>query len=175
VYSVALRLPAPGVWRVRAVVSDGVSDRLGTAVQTIEVPVRSALAMSGVSLRVYDPGGMNAATDPQESEAERIFRRGHRLQVSYAIFNPLVNENKEAQVEVSTRLYARGQLVFSGGPSLLTYPVEPGVHRMVTSWLALAPSSTPGDYLLEVTLADKSGPPGPPRSVSRFIDFQVRE
>jgi hypothetical protein len=33
----------------------------------------------------------------------------------------------------------------------------------------------PGDYVLEVTVTDKRAPVGTRASVSRFIDFQLRD
>ncbi len=102
-YAVTLRLPGSGVWRIRAVVADGVTDRLGTAVQSVEVPARNELSLSGVSVRVFDPGGAERVSlDPGENEAARIFRKGRTLQLTYSVFNPLVDDKKQVHVEVKT-------------------------------------------------------------------------
>jgi VWFA-related protein len=175
-YGATLRLTGPGVWRIRAVVADGVTDRVGTAVQSVEVPARGEISLSGLSVRVYDPGG--AATpplDPQENEAERVFQKGRTLQITYNVFNPLVDDKKQVHVEVKNIIYARGHAVFVGAPSQVTYPVEQGVHRQVSARLTLPPAMAAGDYILEVTVVDKSAPPGAPRTASRFIDFHLRD
>jgi hypothetical protein len=175
-YLATLRLPGPGVWRIRSVVADGVTDRLGTAVQSVEVPARSEISLSGLTLRVDDPGGgATPPLDPQESEAVRIFRKGRTLQITYTVFNPLVDDKKQAHVEVKTIIYSRGHAVFVGTPSPVTYPVEQGAHRLVTARLTLASNMAAGDYILEVTVTDKTAPPGSPRTARRFIDFHLRD
>jgi VWFA-related protein len=176
VYAVALRLPRPGAWRIRAVVADGVTDRLGTAVECVTVPERQEISLSGVKLSVFDPGGgAKAALDPGENEAARIFQKGRTLQLTYTVFNPLADDKKQAHIEVRTIVYARGHAVFVGTPSPVTYPVEQGVHRQVSVRLSLASTMAAGDYVLEVTVVDKSAAPAAPRIASSFIDFHLRD
>src|SRR5260370_14484391 len=133
-YAVALRLPGQGVWRIRAVVADGVTDRLGTAVACVQVPERQEISLSGVMLAVFDPGGVaKASLDPDENEAARIFRKGRTLQLTYSVFNPLADDKKQVHVEVRTIVYAGGHAVFVGTPSRATYPVEQCVHRQLSA------------------------------------------
>lgn len=179
-YVVTLRLPGAGAWRIQAVVADGVTDRLGTVMESVEVPARNEISLSGLSLRVYDPGGpgkqsLDPPLDPRENEAERIFQKGRTLQITYTVFNPLVDDKKQVHVEVKTMVYARGQTVFGGTPSEVSYPVDQGMHRQVYSRIALASSIAAGDYILEVSVVDKTAPPGAPRTASRFIDFHLRD
>jgi hypothetical protein len=173
-FTVTLHLPAAGIWRVRAVAADGVSDRLGSSVQCLDVPARDAFSMTGLALRVFDPDGVeNPPAEPKQNEAARIFRSGRTLQFSYFVFNPLADESKQAHLEIITRLYVKGHAAFVGAPSQVPYANEPGTRRQITQRLKLSAEVVPGDYILEVTVSDKLAPPAAPRSVSRFIDFQV--
>jgi hypothetical protein len=142
----------------------------------VEVPERNEISLSGLSVRVYDPGGAaKLSLDPQESESERSFRKSLSLQVIYSVFNPLTDDKKQVHVEVKTLVYARGHAVFVGTPSQVTYPVEPGIRRQISTRLALGPTIASGDYILEVTVIDKNALPGAPRTASRFIDFHLRD
>jgi hypothetical protein len=129
-----------------------------------------------VRLAVFDPGGVaKTLLAPEENEAARIFRKDRTLQLTYSVLNPLTDDKKQVHVEVRTIVYAGGHAVFVGIPTPVTYPLEPGVHRQVSTRLTLASNIAPGVYVLEVTVVDKSAPPGSPRTASRFIEFHLRD
>jgi hypothetical protein len=175
-FKVALRLPPGQTWSIRALASDGITGRLGSAVQVIEIPQPGVFSLSGVNLRAFDPtGGKNPAIDPKENGAARIFRIGRPMEFLYAILNPAADENKQVQVEIKTRVYSGIQSIFEGRSSEMTYPVQAGTLRQVMGRLTLASDMAPGDYVLEVTVTDKRAPVGTRASVSRFIDFQLRD
>ncbi len=175
-FKVTLRLPPGQTWSIRALASDGITGRLGSAVQVIEIPQSGVFSLSGVNLRAFDPtGGKSPTIDPKENGAARIFRIGRPMEFLYAILNPAADENKQAQVEIKTRVYSGIKSIFEGKPSEMTYPVQGGTLQQVMGRLTLASNLAPGDYILEVTVTDKRAPAGSRASVSRFIDFQLRE
>ncbi len=126
-FKVTLRLPTGQTWSIRALVSDGVTGRMGSALQAIEIPQPGVFSLSGVNLRGFDPtGGKNPTIDPKENEAARIFRLGRPVEFLYAILNPADDGNQQAQVEIKTRVYSGGKSIFEGKPSEMTFPVQPG-------------------------------------------------
>jgi VWFA-related protein len=176
IFRVTVSLPVAGMWQIRAVVADGISDRLGSSVQCVEVPERDAFSISDLKLRGSDAsGGKDVSIEPGDSDAVRNFRKGQTIQFLYSVFNSLAGENKQSHIEVTTRMYMRGHAVFAGAPSPLSYPREPGTRRLVSERLTLAAAVMPGEYILEVTVADKLAPPDAPRVVTRLIDFRIRE
>lgn len=175
-FTLSLRLPASGVWRVRAVTADGVSDRMGTAAQSLWIPAAGEFAISSLDVRTADPAGAKESTgNPRERSVERRFKAGQALQLLYSIFHSSADESGQARLEMRTRMYAQGHAMFVGNPLEVTYPVVPATHRQVSGRLSLARDVAPGDYILEVTVTDKLAPPGKPRTVSRFINIQLRD
>jgi len=50
-----------------------------------------------------------------------------------------------------------------------------GARRLITGKLALDPRMLPGEYVLQITVKDLLAPTGTERTMTQFIDFQVRE
>jgi hypothetical protein len=177
IYSVTLSLPSSGGWEIRAVVSDGTSDGLGSSRQFVEIPQRTDFSISGLMLRGYEaPDGNGAPADPEENAAVRSFRSGQMMQFGYVVFNALTDEAKQSRVEMTTRLYANGRVVFSSPASQIAFPAEqPNMQRTITGRLSLARDVVPGDYIMEVTVIDLLAPANAPRSTTGFIDFHLRE
>jgi VWFA-related protein len=174
--SVVLQLPSPGVWQIRAVVADGISDRLGSAVQCIEIPAPNRFSISGLQLHGAGPSnGKDPAADPREHSAVRIFKIGRPLEFTYSILNALADEQKKSRVEIQSRIYARGHAVYSGVPSQLAYPVQAGARQLVSGRLFPSADLTAGDYILEITVTDTLAPARAARTVSRFVDFQLHD
>jgi hypothetical protein len=170
-----MRLPGPGVWQIRAVVADGGSDRMGSASQFIEIPnVRqNPMAISGLMLSgtVAD-----VEADPKEGPGVRIFRRGQSCTFRYSVFNAMIGLDKRSSLEVQTRIFAEGRVVFEGRPGRVDFEEAPiGTRRQIVGNLKLSPQVGPGDFILQVTVRDLLALPGQPRTVTQFTDFQVRE
>ena len=97
------------------------------------------------------------------------------MQFAYNVFQPMLDENKQAHLEVRNRLLSQGHAIFVGTPIRLTYPTTAAsTFRQVSGRLSLDPDISPGDYILEVTVIDKLAPPEAPRKATRLIDFQLR-
>lgn len=177
IYAFGLSLPSAGSWQIRAVVADGISDRLGSSTQYVEIPPRGIFSISGLKLQGHDASdGKGTSPDPGENEAVRTFRAGRVLQFTCSIFNALSDEAKQSRIEMTTRLYAHGNVVYSGPASQVAFPAEqPNTRRTITGRLALARDVVPGDYILEVAVVDRLAPPNAPRSATRFIDFHLHE
>jgi VWFA-related protein len=173
-----MKLPGPGAWQVRVVVADGTSDRIGSATRFVEIPdvPRGGLALSGVSLRGAPPAADHAPTDPRADPASRIFKPGQSCVFRSTVFNPLTGANKQSTLEVQSRIFAAGRVALDGKAERVTFgEASDGSRRQISGHIKLDPLLAPGDYILQVMVRDLLAPPGPPRTATQFIDFQVRE
>ncbi len=172
-----MKLPGPGAWQVRAVVADGASDRVGSAVQFVEIPnVRQgALALTGLTLRGVSLE-QGASPDPNADAGWRIFKPGTGCAFSYGIFNALTGANKQSTVDVRTRILAEGRVVYDGDAGRISFGETPaGARSEFTGHLRLDPLISPGDYILQVIVRDVLAPPGQERTATQFTDFEVRQ
>ena len=177
-FTFQIRLPALGAWQIRAVVSDGASDRMGSATQFVDIPnVRQGgLALSGMILRADAPAAGSAPADPRGEADVRIFKPGHGCTFFYSVFNALTGPDKQTALEVKTSIFAGGRAVFEGKPGRVSFAgVARGAHQQITGHLTLDPQIGPGDYVLQVTVRDTLAPPAQPRTATQFTDFQIRE
>ena len=173
-----IKMPGPGAWQIRAVVSDDASDRLGSAARFVEIPdvPRGGLALSGLSLRGVSREADNAPPDPWADPAVRIFQPGQSYVFRSTVFNPLTGPDKQSALQVQSRIFAAGRVVMDGKPERLTFgETSDGSRRQIIGPIQLDPLMAPGDYILQVTVRDLLAPPGQPRTAIQFTDFQVRE
>jgi VWFA-related protein len=170
-----VKLPDAGGWQIRALAADGSSDRVGTAARFVEVPDlrKGGLALSGLAMGVSAPAAGGAAPDPDGDSDVRIFRPGSVCTFQYSIFNAPLGADKKSALEMHTRMFAGGRVVFEGKPERMTFGELPaGARRQITGRLNLDPKMAPGDYVLQVTVRDLAGEA---HTATQFTDFQVRE
>jgi hypothetical protein len=173
-----VRLPGPGVWQIRAVVADGGSDRMGSATQFVEIPNvgQGGLALTGLMLSGGLMTAESAAGNSQEEAGVRIFKPGQNCTFRYGIFNALTGTDKQSTLEVVTRIFVGGHVVFETKQGRVTYSGMPaGSRRMIRGELRLDARMVPGDFVLQVTVRDTLAPPGQVRTATVFTDFQIRE
>jgi hypothetical protein len=177
-FSFQMKLPRPGAWQIRAVVADSASDHIGSATQVVEIPnvKQGALALSGLVLRCGPQAADRAPADPQGDPGVRIFKPGSGCTFQYGVFGALTGLDKQSSLEVQTRIFAEGRVVFDGRSGRFNFEEAPeGSHRQIFGQLKLDPLMSPGDYILQVTVRDMLAPAGQPRTATQFTDFQVRE
>ena len=177
-FSFQVRLPGPGVWQIRAVVADGASDRIGSATRFVEVPSVSqgGLALTGLALGGGLATAESAAENSQDDPGVRIFKRGQNCTFRYGVFNALTGTDKQSTLEVVTRIFAGGHVVYESNVGRVAYSGMPaGLRRMIRGELRLDARMVPGDFVLQVTVRDTLAPPGQVRAATVFTDFQIRE
>jgi hypothetical protein len=170
-----LKLPGAGAWQIRALVADSASDRVGTASRFVVVPdtATGVLALSGLAMGTDIAAGESTARDPRGDADVRIFRPGTICTFLYSIFNARMGADKQAALEVRTRMFAGGRVVFEGKPERMTFgELAAGSRRQITGHLKLDSKMAPGHYILQVMVSDVVGEA---RTASQFTDFQVRE
>jgi VWFA-related protein len=177
-YPLQIKLPGPGAWQIRAVVSDSASDRFGSASRFVEIPNvdQGGLALSGVSLGGASPATNQAPANPRADPAVRIFKPGQSCVFRYTVFNPLTGADKQSTLQVQSRIFAAGRVVFDGKAERVTFgAAADGSRHQVSGSIMLDPLMSPGDYVLQVIVRDLLAPPGQPRTATQFTDFRVRQ
>lgn len=185
VYLINQPVQKPGLYQMRVALRDQTTGRLGTANQFIEVPdlKDGRLALSSVLLRRDAAGatggvdhieGRVADNDPATGAALRVFKPGSPLAYEYLVFNAQSGAARNADLEVQTRLYHDGKLVYEGKPMVPSLTGEAASGRLLAGGhMTLAEGMSPGDYLLQVTVTDKLAKQKF-QSTSQTTDFTVQ-
>ena len=165
VYSVVHPIKKPGAYQLRAAVRDTSSNKVGSASQFVQIPDLSTgrLALSGLAVQSVR---YNAAAPEEERQAStgdptggpemRVFHPGEPIFYGIVVYNPKFDaSSRKPDVEILTRVFRDGKLVWSGEPfSLADAPRDPKRIR-VGQELNFSAKTPPGQYLMEVTAFDK--------------------
>ena len=188
VYVMNQPVPTAGAYQMRVALRDRGSDRIGAANEFIEVPdlTNKRLAVSSLLLRLdarQRPSGANPGAgllesiasdnDPATSAAFRFFHPGDSLYYEYFVFNAQTGADHAADLEVQTRLFRDGNLVYTGQPMIPAVAGDANTGRLLAGGhLTLAHEFLSGDYVLQVILTDKLAKQKY-RTTSQAIDFAV--
>ena len=182
VYTAIVPIKKPGGYQLRTVVRDAGSQKLGSAMQFIEVPdvKKNRLMVSGIVMGAALPeagaASPSATTDRTQVEgtpAVRIFRPGAAVKYAYKVLNATLNVDKEPELEGVLRLFKDGKLVYSGGGSAITAtPVKNSKQLVVTGQFKFG-QIPPGDYTMQLVVEDKLRH-DKYRLATQAMDFQVR-
>jgi len=182
VYTAVVPVKKPGGYQLRAVVRDSSSQRLGSAMQFIEVPdvKKNRLALSGIVMAAQLPrpgeGGSSVAMDRTTVEgmpAVRVFKSGAAISYAYKVLNATLDSDKKPQLESTIRLFRDGKLVYAGrAASLIAQAVQNGKQLVVTGQMHLKQIAA-GDYTLQLIVEDNLRH-DKYRIATQVMDFQVR-
>jgi VWFA-related protein len=182
VYSAVVPIKKPGGYQLRAVVRDSGSQKLGSAMQFIEVPdlKKKRLTLSGIVMGATLPkpgeGDSTVPLDRTQIEgmpAVRIFKSGAVIGYAYKVLNANLDIDKKPQLESQLRLFRDGKLVYtSRGANVAAEPAEKGKQLVVTGQLQLK-QITAGDYTLQIIVEDNLRN-DKYKIATQAIDFQVR-
>lgn len=175
VYILNFPIKQGGPYQMRIAVRDALSERIGAAMQFVEVP---DLSKNQLSISSILAGGVteneSAAIESESGPALRRFRQGMILDYRYIIYNAQTNSaDKTPKLQTQTRLLRDGQTVFTGKVVPLDATRQSDVKRLsVGGRLRIGPELTPGDYVLQVFVTDTSVPTRP-RAATQSIDFKI--
>lgn len=163
-----------GPYQMRIAVRDAGSERIGAAMQFVEVP---ELNKNKLSVSSIVASGMtdNKAADLQSESgpALRKLRQGMMLDYRYIIYHAQTSGDKTVKVQTQTRLVRDGQTVFTGKVMPLDASQQADTKRLsVGGRLRIGPELTPGEYVLQVLVTDTSSP-NKPRLATQSIDFEI--
>jgi hypothetical protein len=100
--------------------------------------------------------GHQAEVDPLGAPAVRIFRPGSAITYGYQILNAEAGADKKPSLEVYTRLFREGEIVYTGKPMPLPINGQEDAKRLIGGGrMQLGGKMMPGDYVLQVVVTDK--------------------
>jgi len=160
----------PGMFLMRAVVRDMVSQRIGSASQFIQVPDtrKGQLAMSGIVLKL----ARESQTWSEGGAAIRRFLAGQTVVYGYMVINPKVGSTKKPDLVSEMRLFRNGKQIFSGGSNALDRGWFEDKRIVGGGAVRLGGKLTPGEYLLQVVVTDRLASKKKSQ-VAQWIDFEV--
>ncbi|MEK6279751.1 MAG: VWA domain-containing protein [Acidobacteriota bacterium] len=182
-YILNFPISKPGAYQMRVAVRDTSSERLGAAMQYVEVPdlSKNRLTLSGVVVSGLDPNnastGAGAArdSDPQSGPARRKLRQGMVLDYRYNIYNAQTDATAKPQVETQMRLFRDGQIVFTGKPLPLDATQQKNMKRLMGAGrIRLGPDLIPGEYVVQITVTDALAPKAL-RTATQWTDFEITQ
>ena len=178
VYNARLTLPNPGGYQVRAVVADGIADHFGSAMQFLEVPPanQGRFSVSGLLVKADTPAKPPDGAGAAQSDlaAIRVYQPGATINFSYGVFNAVISPEKKSRLNVHTRIYATGRLLYDGRPIDLEFS-DGNTTRIVGGKVQLDSRISPGEYVIEVEVTDLLAKADTPHTAVQFITFEVRE
>ena len=183
VYTAILPVKKPGGYQLRAVVRDSGSQRLGSAMQFIEVPdvKKGRLTLSSIVMGASLPNpGEGDSPGPMDRErvegspAVRIFRSGSVITYAHEVLNARLDSDKKPQLESQIRLFRNGQQVYaSRGASVISAPQQNSKRLILTGQMQLKQISA-GDYTLQIIVQDHLRY-DKYQIATQASDFQVRD
>jgi hypothetical protein len=180
-YRAVLPVKKAGPYQLRVVVRDTASRRLGSAMQYIDVPdlKKGRLTLSGIVMAGDPPAGPAAAEAAISREqvdstpARRVFRTGSAVLFAYEILNARTDSDKKPQLEARVRVFRDGRQVFASPSSTVETASPTNSKRVATGGRLQLSQLTPGDYVLQVIVADNLRF-DKYRMATQAIDFQVQ-
>jgi VWFA-related protein len=171
VYSLHVPVKKPGPYQMRVVLRDATTEEVGSATQFIDVPdvSKGRLTLSGLVLAadraspaakaadgLTHQEGQVADDDPNGTPAVRIFKPGAAIAYGYQILNAQVGSDHKPELEVQTRIFRDGQVVYSGKPvAMQTDPKAEDPKRLLGGGRMQLGRISPGEYILQVVVTDK--------------------
>jgi len=184
VYTAVMPVKKPGGYQLRAVVRDAGSQRLGSAMQFVEVPdvkkgrlTLSSIVMGAEALPnpgVVDAGGPMDRTRVEGSPAVRIFRSGAMIHYAYEVLNARLDNDKKPQLETQIRLFKNGQPVYVSRGANVTAEQQQKSKPLILKGQFQLKQISAGDYTLQIVVQDNQRY-DKYRIATQAMDFQVRD
>ena len=152
---------------MRIALRDHGNNKVGSASQFIEVPTlrKNRLVLSGFVLenlpykqwkKNQETGTINSKPDPFLATSLRQFKNGTVLTYGYEIYNSKVKNKQNPQLEVQTRLFYNGKILYQGEkkPIDVSQQFNLGVIKS-SGALNLGTKMKLGSYVLQLVVTDK--------------------
>ncbi len=177
VYSTPVPMKKTGPYHMRAVVRDATSQKLGSAMQFVEIPdlKNGRLALSGIVMTAaQSSAGTNTREDIDGTPAVRIFKAGSAISYAYEIMNARADGSARSQLETQIRIYRDGQAIYVLPPSQLNNDGQQNAKRFVVGGRMELKKIPPGTYVMQIIVSDtlrkdKSG------IAAQALDFEVQD
>jgi VWFA-related protein len=182
VYTANVPVKKPGGYQLRTVVRDAGNQKVGSAMQFIEVPdvKKNRLTMSGIVMGAALPksGDQSSGAPPDRAQVEgtpavRIFRPGAVIQYAYKVLNATLDVDKQPQLASVLRLFKDGKLVYSDrGGAIASAAVKNSKQLVIAGQVQLRQIAA-GDYTMQLIVEDNLRH-DKYRLAAQAIDFQIK-
>jgi VWFA-related protein len=199
VYGFDMPVNQAGAYQFRIAVRDTTTSRIGAAGQFVDVPnLRShQLALSGIVLRTEAGAQRLLESQPLPSSppataapplapampngddvsggpAVRRYHQGSNVIFAYAVYNLLDDKTTHPPAATTqTRVFRDGKLIYTGELKPLDLTGQADPQRIAAAaQLQLGAELTPGEYVLQVVVADGLAKEKH-RTATQWIDFEI--
>lgn len=175
VYVLIMPLERDGVYQYRVAVRDAASGKIGSASQIINVPdlskkklALSDLAVESVALSTWQniaagkvgngPGQVQIASTLLQDTVLRQFKSGTVLRYGFEVYNARSDGSAMPKLDTQAKILQNGTVVVEGNLNHVDTSNQKDPRRVrVSGAIMLKDSLQPGDYLLELSVVDRSG------------------
>jgi hypothetical protein len=150
----------PGTYQIRLLLREVGSGLIGTANDFIDVPDMKAERLTASSLfligQAVEQGKVVETAGEGGTPSQRRFARNGEFSYSVVVYNAKLDESKQPQLEIRTRILMGNKVMFTGTWRAVT-PAEGSSPpaRVVTGGIITRITLAPDDYTMEVTVRDK--------------------
>ena len=175
VYVLIMPFKKPGVYQYRVAVRDTATGNVGSASQIIDVPdltkrklTISSLAVENVSMSIWqniaagkvgtNPGQIQVPSTLLYDTVLREFKAGTVLRYGFEVYNAKSDGQEMPKLETQAKILQNNAVVIEGNLNKVNLATQndPG-HLKVSGAIMLKETLQPGDYLLQLTVFDRSG------------------
>jgi VWFA-related protein len=175
VYVLVMPVKKPGVYQYRVAIRDTSSGKLGSASQIIEVPdltkrklTVSSMAVENVSMSIWQniaagkvgsgPGQIQVPSTLLYDTVIREFKAGTVLRYGFEVYNAKAGGNEMPKLETQAKILQNNAAVIEGSLNKINAAAQTDPkHVKVSGAILLKDTLQPGDYVLQVTVFDRSG------------------
>lgn len=186
VYNFTFPVKKAGAYQLRVALRDSASEKVGSASQFIEVPnlKKNGLTLSGIvlqnmtfkQLQDLQSDSPEAANSPNNWESDtslRRFKRGTVLRYGYEIYNAKRDAAQKPQLDVQTRVFRDGKVLFEGKKSPVTFAGQTNLQKIAAvGAISLGTEMAAGDYVLQIIVTDNDAKN---KIATQFVQFEVFE
>ncbi|MEO8647894.1 MAG: hypothetical protein ABI539_01885, partial [Acidobacteriota bacterium] len=187
IYVLIMPVKTPGIYQYRVALRDAETGKIGSASQVIDVPdlrkgklVLSNLAVEDVNMSTWQnitagkvgtsPGQMQVASTLLYDTVLKQFPSGTVLRYGVEVYNGKAKTGEMPELEVHARVLQNNAVVVAGNRN----PVDPAGQRdpkriKVSGAILLKNELQPGDYVLQLTVSDRSGK----QTATQLFPFEI--
>lgn len=175
VYVLIMPLKKDGVYQYRVAVRDAATGKIGSASQIITVPdlskkklALSDLAVENVPISTWQniaagkigngPGQIQIASTLLQDTVLRQFKAGTVLRYGFEVYNAKSDGSAMPKLEAQAKIFQNNTAVVEGNVNKVdaSRQKDPGRVR-VSGAIMLKDTLQPGDYMLQLSVVDRSG------------------
>ena len=175
VYVMIVPVKKPGVYQYRVAIRDTTSGKIGSASQILEVPdlskrklTISSMAVENVSMSIWQniaagkvgsgPGQIQVPSTLLYDTVLREFKAGTVLRYGFEVYNAKGDGNDMPKLETQAKILQNNATVIEGSLNKVNAAAQNDPkHVKVSGAILLKDTLQPGDYLLQLTVFDRSG------------------